>query len=154
MPVLAINKRASYDYEILEDYEAGLVLVGYEVKAAKAGQVSLKGSHVVFRGSQQSQPQAYLLNAHISLYRLAGTINDYDPTRSRRLLLNKKQLNHLFGRTSAEGLTVVPLKLYTKGSLLKLAIALVRGKKKFDKRRAIKERDWERQRRTLTKQAK
>jgi SsrA-binding protein len=154
MPALAINKRASYDYEILEDYEAGLVLVGYEVKAAKAGQVSLKGSHVVFRGSQQGQPQAYLINAHISLYRLAGTVNDYDPTRSRRLLLNKKQLNHLFGRTSAEGLTVVPLKLYTKGSLLKLAIALVRGKKKFDKRRAIKERDWERQRRTLTKQAK
>jgi SsrA-binding protein len=154
MPVLAINKRANYDYEILEDYEAGLVLVGHEVKAAKAGQVSLKGSHVVFSGSQQGQPQAYLLNAHISLYRLAGTINDYDPTRSRRLLLNKKQLNHLFGRTSAEGLTVVPLKLYTKGSLLKLAIALVRGKKKFDKRRAIKERDWERQRRTLTKQAK
>lgn len=153
MPVVAINKRASYDYEILEDYEAGLVLTGYEVKAAKAGQVSLKGSHVVFRGGQHGQPQAYLINAHISLYRLAGAIGDYDPTRSRRLLLNKKQLNHLFGRASAEGLTVVPLKLYTKDSLLKLAIALVRGKKKFDKRQAIKEREWERKRRTLTKQA-
>lgn len=153
MPVLAVNKRASYDYEILEDYEAGLVLAGYEVKAAKAGQVSLKGSHVVFRLSDQGQPQAYLLNAHISRYRLAGTIGDYEPTRSRRLLLKRKQLNYLYGRTSAEGLTVVPLKLYTKDSLLKLAIALVRGKKKFDKRQAIKERDWEKKRRTLTKQA-
>lgn len=153
MPALAVNKRASYDYEILEDFEAGLVLAGYEVKAAKAGQVSLKGSHVVFKLNEKGQPQAYLLNAHISRYRLAGAIGDYEPTRSRRLLLKRKQLDYLYGRTSAEGLTVVPLKLYTKDSLLKLAIALVRGKKKFDKRQAIKERDWERKRRTLTKQA-
>lgn len=153
MPVLAVNKRASYDYEILEETEAGLVLAGYEVKAAKAGQVSLKGSHVVFKTSDTGQPQAYLINAHISLYRSAGSITDYDPTRSRKLLLKRKQLNYLFGKTSAEGLTVVPSKLYTKDSLLKLAIVLVRGKKKYDKRQAIKERDWERKRRTLTKQA-
>jgi len=154
MPVLALNKRVSYDYEILEDYEAGLILAGYEVKAAKAGQVSLKGSHVIFRTTPQHPPQAYLINAHISRYRLAGSLGDYEPTRSRRLLLKRKQLNYLFGRTSAEGLTVVPLKLYTKDSLLKLAIVLVRGKKKYDKRQAIKKRDWERKRRTLTKQTR
>lgn len=153
MPVLAVNKRVNYDYEILEELEAGLVLAGFEVKAAKAGQISLKGSHIVFRSNINNQPQAYLLNAHISLYKKAGPRPDYEPTRSRRLLLKRKQLNHLFGRASTEGLTVVPLKLYTKDSLLKLAVVLVRGKKKHDKRQSIKERDWQRKRRTLTKQA-
>ena len=150
MSTLAINKRANYDYEILENYEAGLVLTGQEVKAVRAGQISLKGSYVVFHGGDH--PQAFLINAHIGHYKPAGPLANYNPTRSRRLLLKKKELNHLFGRTTNEGLTVIPLKLYTKGSLLKLEIALGRGKKKYDKRQAIRKREWDKKRRTLTKQ--
>ena len=150
MSTLAVNKRANYDYEILENYEAGIVLTGQEVKAIRAGQIRLKGSYVVFHGGNHLQ--AFLINAHVGHYKPAGALTDYNPTRSRRLLLKKKELHHLFGRTINEGLTVIPLKLYTKGSLLKLGIALGRGKKKYDKRQAIRKREWDKKRRTLTKQ--
>ncbi len=150
MPVLATNKRAYFDYEILEKFEAGLVLLGHEVKATKAGHASLKGSYIKINW-QDHKAELYLVNAHISLYKLAGNVLDYDPKRERKLLLNRSEINRLIGKTQEQGLTLLPLKIYTKHSFLKLEFALARGKKKYDKREAIKKRELDRRLRTLTK---
>ncbi|PIT95201.1 SsrA-binding protein [Candidatus Falkowbacteria bacterium CG_4_9_14_3_um_filter_38_19] len=153
MSVLAVNKRANFDYEILETFEAGIVLYGHEVKAVKNGQISLKGSFVTFKKiAARELPEAYLTNAHIAQYKYASTIKDYDPTRPRQLLLKKREVKYLVGKTHEAGLTLVPLKIYTKRSFIKLEFAVVRGKKKYDKREAIKRRELDRQVRTLTKQ--
>lgn len=150
MKVLAINKRANFDYEILETYEAGLVLLGHEVKAIKTGHVSLKGAFVTVKSSQH-KPELYLINAHVPQYAKAANIFGYDPYRSRKLLLAKKQINHLVGKKSEQGLTLVPLKIYTKRSLIKLDFGIGRGKKKYDKREDIKKRDTDRKIRTVMK---
>lgn len=153
MAVLARNKRAYFDYEVLEEHEAGLKLLGYEVKAAKNSQVSLKGSYITLkRREKNALPEVYLINAHISLYKHAGDIKDYDPTRPRKLLLNKKEVRHLIGKRQEKGLTLVPLKLYTKHSLIKLSFATAKGKRKVDKREDIKRKDLDRQKRELMKQ--
>ncbi len=136
MSNLADNKKALFDYEILEKIEAGLVLRGYETKAAKAGHVNLKGSFVTFHGSD-----AFLTNAHIGLYKPAGKINDYDPTHSRRLLLKKKEIDYLRSKSQEKGLTIVPIRVYTKQRFIKVEVAVTRGKKQFDKREVIKKRD-------------
>lgn len=143
MPTLAINKKASFDYEFLEEYEAGLVLLGHEVKSAKSGQASLKGAYVVMKGAtgRTSLPEFHLLNARIAAYKQAGELPGYDPERSRKLLLTKNEIKRLLGKFQEKGLTLVPLRLYTKGSLIKLAFALGRGRKKFDKREVIKKRE-------------
>ena len=140
MPVLAINKQAGYNYEILETWEAGLVLLGHEVKAIKAGQANLKGSYVSFRPGKKS-PELYLLQANIAKYKQAGPLPDYQVDRPRHLLLNKKELDKLKGQEQEKGLTLVPLRLYTKKGLIKLAIGLAKGKKEYDKRADIKKRD-------------
>ncbi len=143
MTVLALNKRARYDYEVLETFSAGLVLSGQEVKSAKAGQVSLKGSFVVFRPTAgRSEP--YLLNAFISPYRYAGKLEGYQPDQARKLLLRQREIKYLLGKKEEKGLTLVPLKLYTERSLVKLEFAIARGKKTFDKRQSLKERDLKR----------
>ena len=139
MPQLADNKKAYFDYEILEKFEAGLVLLGHEVKAAKAGQVSLKGAFVTFHNNR-----AYLTNATISRYKQAGKLEEYDPTRSREILLHKKELRYLQGKFAEKGLTIVPLCVYTKNRLVKIEIAVARGKHTFDKRESIKKKDVER----------
>ena len=136
MTSLAHNKRARFDYELLQKYEAGLVLLGHEVKSVKTGHVSLKGAFVTIRGGE-----FYLTNAMIPLYKHAGNITDYDPTRSRKLLLNKAEMKSLIGKKQTEGLTLVPLRVYTKGRHVKLSFALAKGKKKHDKRQAIAERE-------------
>lgn len=136
MPILANNKRATFDYEILEKFEAGLVLTGQEVKAIRNGQASLSSSYVTI-----SNQTASLLNASISPYKMAGPVPDYNPDRSRNLLLHKKELVYLTGKIKQSGLTLVPLSLYTKGKKIKLGFALAKGKKKIDKRRKIKERE-------------
>ncbi len=137
MPTLATNKRATFDYEILEKYEAGLVLAGYEVKAARLGHMSLKGSYVVITNSE-----AYLINAHISHYQPKNMPADYEPTRTRKLLLHKSQINRLIGEYKQKGLTLVPLLVYTnKIGKIKLSFALARGKKKFDKRASIADKE-------------
>lgn len=137
MPVLATNKRATFDYEILQTYEAGLVLAGYEVKAVKLGHMSLKGAYVVINGSE-----AFLLNAHISHYQPKNMPLDYEPTRTRKLLLHKSEIRGLIGESKEKGLTLVPLKVYTTSiGKIKLSFAVARGKKKFDKRAAIGERE-------------
>jgi len=155
MPILAINKRASFDYNIGDKYEAGIILAGHEVKSVKTGHISLKGSYVTLKqASKNKQPQLYLINAHIPLYKQAGPMPSYDPTRARQLLLNKKEIKRLIGKKQEQGLTLVPLKIYTKHSFVKLEFGLGKGKKKYDKREAIKKREVERKIRTLTKQVR
>ncbi len=139
MTVLAVNKRARHDYEILSEFEAGLVLSGQETKSVKTGHISLKGSFVTLRNNE-----AFLTNAFIPPYKFAGHLNDYDPTRARKLLLHKSEIRTLIGKSKAEGLTIVPLKVYTKGRYVKLRCALARGKKARDKRESIKKRDTDR----------
>ncbi len=151
MPILAKNKRASFDYQLIEKYEAGLVLFGQEVKAAKAGQVNLSGAYISWK-KDKGQAELYLIKAQISPYQLAGKLDDYNPQRDRKLLLSKKELNHLIGKTQTAGLTLIPVKMYTKRGLIKLELALARGKKKFDKREDLKKKELDRQARTLTKQ--
>ncbi len=136
MTTIAINKKASFDYEILEKYEAGIELFGFEVKTIRSGRISLKGSFVTRKGRE-----LFLTNANIPLYSNAQDIKSYDPTRSRRLLLKKKEIAYLTGKTQIEGLTLVPLRVYTRKRLLKLEFALVKGKKKFDKREKIRQRE-------------
>lgn len=137
---LAENRRAYYDYQILETYEAGLVLRGYEVKAIKTGHVSLKGSYVMIKDGQ-----VYLINAVIPPYQPANTPDNYDPERNRRLLLKKSEINSLIGKSKQKGLTLVPLRLYTKRGKIKIEFALGRGKRKIDKRELIKKREVERE---------
>ncbi len=144
MPILATNKRANFDYEILETFEAGLVLAGHEVKSIRAGNASLKGAYVVFERSGGFLPTPVLLNAHIPLYKYASLVENYDPERSRRLLLNKNEIARLIGKTKEKGLTLVALRLYTKNRFLKLEFGLARGKKQYDKREDIKKRETDR----------
>jgi SsrA-binding protein len=133
---LVDNKRATFDYSVLETMEAGLELLGYEVKSLRAGQGSLKGARVVARGGE-----AYLVGATIPAWQAANAPNSYDPERTRRLLLNKKQIAQVLSAESEKGLTIIPLSVYNKGRNLKLGIAIARGKKAHDKRQSIQERD-------------
>jgi SsrA-binding protein len=151
MPTLATNKKAYLDFEILETYEAGLVLKGYETKAVKGGQIKLKGSHITIKYTPKGKPELYLVNVHIPLYKYAGNVPEYDPERPRKLLLKNKEVLHLVGKRQEKGLTLAPLKVYTKRSLIKLEFALARGRKKYDKREVIKKREQDRKIRTLTK---
>ena len=130
------NKKAYFDYEILEEYEAGVLLSGAEVKSVRTGKASLNGAYVIIRGGE-----AFLVNAAISPYQTANTPKDYDPERARKLLLTKKQLAELELGSERQGLTIVAIKWYNKKRYLKLQIGLARGKKKVDKRETIKARD-------------
>lgn len=140
MKVLALNKRANYDYEILETFEAGLVLKGYEVKSVKLGHISLRGAYAIIKNNE-----AYLLNATISPYQPKNTPKDYNPTRTRKLLLHKKEINYLIGKSQQKGLTLTPIRLYTKKDRIKLEFGIGRGKKKVDKRELIKKREVQRE---------
>ena len=122
MKILALNKKAKLDYHILKNYEAGLVLFGPEVKSAKLDQISLKGSYVTLKNSE-----LWLLNCHISPYKKAHQIK-YEPTRSRKLLLHRKEIDSLLGKLK-QGLTLIPLRVYTKKGLIKLEIGLCRGRR-------------------------
>lgn len=134
------NKKFHLNYEALETYEAGLALLGLEVKSLKKGQGSLDGSRAIIRGGE-----AFLVGATIPPYQPSNTPADYDPTRSRRLLMTKKEIEELAGRGEQKGLTIIPVSVYNKGNQLKLKIALARGKKKYDKREGIKKHDLERE---------
>ncbi len=134
------NRRAYFDYEILETYEAGMELFGFEVKSVKAGRGNLSGCFAVIRGNE-----AYLLSATIPAYQPKNAPKDYDPTRTRRLLLHKSEIKELLGKTAQKGLTLVPLKLYNKNGKVKILLGLARHKKSGDKRETIKKRDTERE---------
>ncbi len=136
MTTIARNKRAQYDYELLQHYEAGVALFGHEVKSVKAGNISLKGAFVTCKGTE-----LYLTNALIPLYKHAGNITDYDPTRSRKLLVKKSEIRSIIGKKKQAGLTLVPIRVYTKGKFIKVAFALARGKSQYDKRHTIKKRE-------------
>lgn len=140
MKILALNKRARYDYEILETFEAGLALYGFEVKSVKNGHIGLQGAYVVIKGSE-----AYLLNATISPYQSKNTPSDYESTRSRKLLLHKKEIKYLIGKSQEKGLTLVPIQVYTKKDKIKLEFGVGRGKRKTDKRELIKKREAQRE---------
>jgi SsrA-binding protein len=144
MPLIQ-NKKAYFNYEILEKMEAGIELLGFEVKSLKKGQGSLEGSHVTVRGNE-----VFIINMQIPPYQPANTPKDYNSTRNRRLLLTKKEISRLSGEENQKRLTIVPLSVYNKGRKIKIEIAIVHGKKKHDKRETIKKRDTEREiRRTL-----
>ncbi len=139
MSTLAINKRARFDYDILEEFEGGLLLFGYEVKAAKLGNINMQGAFLSIRDNE-----LWLKNMHIGRYKPAGgKPEDYNPTRDRKILVHKKEIKKLIGKHKAEGLTIVPIRVYTKGALVKLSFALARGKKKHEKRESIKKREVE-----------
>lgn len=140
MPAITTNKRAAFDYEILESYEAGIVLKGHEVKSVKNGHIDLQGSFVVIRNRE-----AWLLNAHISPYQPLNIRESYDPERSRKLLLRRGEIRQLIGKASQKGLTLVPLKVYAKKSLIKIEIGLARHRKKQDKREVLKKRAMQRE---------
>jgi len=140
MESLAINKRAEYDYDLLETFEGGLVLTGAEVKAAKAGHIQLKGAFIMFRDNE-----IWLKNALISRYEPAGPQDSYDPYRNRKILIRRRDINKLVGKLNTQGLTLVPIRVYLNRNLVKVSFALARGKKQYEKRAAIKKRDIDRQ---------
>ena len=139
MPKFAENPKARFDYEILENLSAGIELTGGEVKSIRLGKISLAGAFVAVRGGE-----AYLLNANIEPYQPKNIPDEYNPTRPRRLLLSKKELENLIDTEETKGLTMVPISVYNKGRYIKLDVGIGRGKKQFDKRQAIKKRDIER----------
>ncbi|HEV8677665.1 MAG TPA: SsrA-binding protein SmpB [Candidatus Paceibacterota bacterium] len=142
------HKKARLDYEILEQYEAGLELLGHEVKSLRNKHGKLEGAHIIVRGGE-----AYIVGMSIPPYQPANTDKEYDPARTRKLLLTKGEIGKLAEAESQKGLTIVPISVYNKGRVLKLAVAIARGKKKYDKRAALKKRDVERDiRRTLKNQ--
>ncbi len=144
MKILAQNKRALFDYHLEEKLEAGMVLTGAEVKSCKLGQVQLKSSYITLHASLKGGFEVFLINAHISPYKFAaGQQTNYDPKKSRKLLMHKKEINKIIGLKS-QGLTIVPVKLYSKRGKVKLEIALARSKKRFDKRESIKKRETDR----------
>lgn len=131
---LASNRRARHDYEILETFEAGIALLGTEVKSARQGRIQLKDSYVEVR-----EGEAYLVGAHISPYS-HGNRQNHEPDRPRKLLLHRREVDRIFGRTTIHGQTCVPLAVYLKGNRIKLEIALAKGKKLYDKRLAEKKK--------------
>lgn len=143
---IALNKKAGFEYFIEDQYEAGLVLQGWEVKSLRAGKINLSDAHVIVKYGE-----AFLLGAQINPLQTASTHSIPDPTRTRKLLLNKKELNHLIGSVERQGYTIVPLSLYWKKNNIKVKIALARGKKEHDKRDTIKDREWSRDRSRIMK---
>jgi len=140
MKILAENKKARFDYEILEKFEAGMILIGQEVKSIKSGRMSLKGSYVTMKDEEP-----YLIGANIPPYQPKNASPDYEPEKQRKLLLNKSEIKHLIGKTKEKGLTLVPLKVYTKKGKIKLEFGTAKGRKKTDKRELIKKRETERE---------
>ena len=140
MKIFAENKKAYFNYQILEKFEAGIVLAGYEVKSIKSGRINLAGSYVIIKNEE-----AYLINASIPPYQPKNVPPEYDYSRQRKLLLKKKEIKYLIGKTRQKGLTLVPLKMYTKKREVKLEFGVAKGKKKADKRELIKKREVKRE---------
>ena len=137
---ISVNRHATFDYEILDTYEAGIELFGFEVKSVKNGHINLTGSFAVIRDGE-----VWLLNATISPHQPKNAPASYDPDRTRRLLLHKSEIKELIGKSAQKGLTIVPLKVYNKNNRIKVLIGLGRHKQKRDKRETIKERETKRE---------
>ena len=136
MPAIVKNKKALHNYEVLEKFETGIVLTGQEVKSVKQSHINLAGSYIRIK-----KGEAWLIGTQIPKYHLAGPLPEYDPRRPRKLLLRKRELKYLVGKTQEKGLTLIPVSVYTKRSKIKLEIGLARGRKSHDKRAVIKKRE-------------
>lgn len=143
---IALNKRANHDYFIETRYEAGLVLEGWEVKSLREGRVQLAESYVLMKNAE-----AWLFGLHVSPLPTASTHIHPDPSRTRKLLLNKRELNKLIGAVERKGYTLIPIAMYWKQGRAKLEIGLGKGKKEYDKRATEKERDWQREKSRLVR---
>lgn len=146
MKIYCDNPKIWFDYEIQEKLEVGMVLAGHEVKSVKNGKVSLRGSFVKIISAE-----AWLVGAIISPYQTGNISPEYDPQKTRKLLLKKSELNYLIGKAQEKGFSILPLKLYDQHGLIKLEIGIGRGKKKYDKRETIKKRETERKIRQIAK---
>ena len=146
MNVLCNNKKSSFKYSFVKKIEAGLVLSGWEVKSLKDGNGQISESYISVK-----KDELFLCNAHIKTINIKNNHVYQNPTQNRKLLLNRKEINMLQGQSSQKGLTIVPIKLYTKKGIIKLEIALAKGKKLFDKRQDEKRKDWNRQKDRLSK---
>jgi SsrA-binding protein len=138
--VIADNRQARYQYEILESYEAGLELKGTEVKSMREGRVNLRDGYAIIRNGE-----AWLINMHVSPYQTAGEYFNHEPRRSRKLLLHRDEISKLTGKVEQKGLTLIPLKLYLKRGLIKASIGLCKGKKIHDKRETLKRKQEKRE---------
>ncbi|MEI7772295.1 MAG: SsrA-binding protein SmpB [Chloroflexales bacterium] len=136
---VADNRKARHDYDIEETYEAGIVLTGSEIKSVRAGRINLRGSY-----ARIFNEELYLYDSHISPYEQSGTYFNHEPTRPRKLLMHRREINRLDGLIRQKGLTIVPLKVYFKGRRAKLELGVARGKKNYDKREDIAKRDSQR----------
>ena len=150
MKIFSENKKASYNYEVMERFEAGLVLFGQEVKSIKTGHINLAGSYVVFNRPSYAEASAgkeepYLVGVKIPPYQPNNAGADYNQERQRKLLLNKKEINYLIGKSSQKGFSLIPLKIYAKSGRIKLEFGLAKGKRKYDKKEKIKARDIDRE---------
>ena len=143
--IISTNRKAHHLYHILESYETGIALVGTEVKSLRLGRANLKDSYAMVKNGE-----VYLHNMHISPYEQAGHFN-HDPTRTRKLLMHRREIKKLLGKTVERGLTLVPLKLYFKGNVAKVELALAMGKKIYDRRKDIKDREVQRELRRVLK---
>jgi SsrA-binding protein len=143
---IALNKKARFDYFVENEFEAGLVLLGWEVKSLRAGKINLSDAHVIIKYGE-----AFLLGAQIQPLSTASTHLTPDSTRTRKLLLHKRELNQLIGTVERQGYTLVPLSLYWRKNKVKMKVALAKGKKTHDKRDTIKNRDWDRDRERIMK---
>lgn len=146
MTRIADNRKARHDYFIEEEFEAGIVLEGWEVKSIRAGRIQIAESHIIVRDGE-----LFVLNMHISPLETASTHIRPDATRSRKLLMHKREISKLIGRVEQRGYTLVPLNLYYKKGRIKMTVALAKGKKQHDKRDTIKDRDWEREKARIMK---
>ncbi|XOB41195.1 MAG: SsrA-binding protein SmpB [Candidatus Nealsonbacteria bacterium] len=145
MKIITENKKAYFNYQVLEKFEAGISLIGQEVKSIKLGKINLAGAYVVLR-----REEIYLIGANVPPYQPKNAPKDYDSKRPRKLLLRKKEIKYLIGKSRQKGLTMIPLIIYTRKGKIKLEFGLAKGKRKFDKREAIKKREVQREiKRTL-----
>jgi len=140
MKIYSENKKATFDYEIVERFEAGLVLFGQEVKSIKTGHINLSGTFVTVRNGEP-----YLVGVKVPPYQPNNAGADYDQERQRKLLLNKKEIDYLMGKTKVKGFSLIPLKVFDKSGRIKLEFGLAKGKRKYDKKEKIKKRDVERE---------
>ena len=147
MATFADNRKARFDYEILETYRAGMVLLGFEVKAIRGGKANLLGSFVLIRGDE-----AFWVNGTIAPYQPKNTPAGYAPDRTRKLLLTKKEIAELGGKSSKKGLTLIPLGLYTEGHKMKLEFGLAKSRRKYEKREVIKKREFQRERQKVLRE--
>jgi SsrA-binding protein len=149
LPPIAVNRKARFDYFIEERYEAGISLLGWEVKSMRAGKAQIAEAYVYVKNGE-----AFLFGAHINALISASTHVDTDPVRTRKLLLNRRQLDHLVGAVERRGYTLVPLELYWKEGRAKLEIGLAKGKKQHDKRNSEKDKDWARDKSRIMKESR